>query len=288
MGRTFQGGGYSVTINEDRSIVVKQGDWLSKYSMAVYGDFDHITSFKEKSGTGFRNVPNPDIIRAGQILYHPDPLPGEKAPSPTPAPVPPEQTGQIQSSYVAQFYEWVMRTFVRCDWAVMGNGGGDLSLSFFTVQYATLKIVHTPAMVSAWYHALAGGLTLGFPDDVSVGGSFSTTQFPGAGTILRSPLYRDLTWDDFRHSFLVVEGGISFFLGGQVTLLFFGMGLAPSKILHHLGAFFRTGNPAELAWLLHSGTPAGVIVMAGTNASMPGAAVAARMGMMYDRRYWGV
>ncbi|MBL8220127.1 MAG: hypothetical protein JNL62_12910 [Bryobacterales bacterium] len=99
--------------------------------MAVYGDFDRITSFKEKSGTGFRNVPNHDVIRAGQILYHPDPLPGEKAPSTTPAPVPPEQTGQIQSTYVAQFHEWVMRTFVRCDWAVMGNGGGDLSLSFF-------------------------------------------------------------------------------------------------------------------------------------------------------------
>lgn len=106
-----------------------------------------------------------------------------------------------------------------------------------------------------------GGYSVAINEDRS-----TTTQFPGAGTILRSPLYRDLTWDDFRHSFLVVEGGISFFPG----------------------AYFRTGNPAELVWLLHSGMPAGVIVMAGANASLPGAAVAARLGIMYDRRYWGV
>jgi hypothetical protein len=31
-----------VTIDGDRSISVKQGDWLSKYAMAIYGDFDRI------------------------------------------------------------------------------------------------------------------------------------------------------------------------------------------------------------------------------------------------------
>ncbi len=292
MSRTFSGGGYSVTINDDRSIIVKQGDWLSKYSMAVYGDFDHITSFKEKTGAGFRNVPNPDLIRVGQILYHPDPLPGEKAPKPKPTPAPapgqPAEPGVIQNKYVSHFFRWVLNTFIKCDWRVKANAGGDLSLSFFTAQYATFNIVHNPVAVSAWYHALAVGATIGWPDDIFVGGSFATTEFPGAGTILRSPVYRDLTWDDFRHTFLVVEGGASFFLGGQITLVFFGMGLVPSHVLRRLHAFFTTGDPSHLGWLLHSGLPAGVIVLSGLNASMPGAAVAARMGMMYDRRYWGV
>ena len=285
MGRQFSGGGYAVTINDDRSIIVQPGDWLSKYSMAVYGDFDHIKSFKEKVNGGFRDVPNPDLIRVGQTLYHPGPLPGEK---PGSAPPQAPQEDQIQSAHVAKFFQWVLDNFVKCDWSVKGNAGGDLSLSFFTVQYAMLNIVHNSTAVSTWFHALAAGATLGFPDDVSVGGSFSTTDFPGAGTILRSPIYRELTIDDFRHSFVVVEGGASFFLGGQVTLLIFGMGFAPSRILFHLDKFFRTGDVSQLGILFYSALPAGVIVMSGANASIPGAAVAARVGMMYDRHYWGV
>ena len=74
----FEGGGYEVTINADRSILVRQGDWLSKYSMAIYGDFNHIKKFKEKIGTDlYRDVPNPNLIRTGDTLYHPELLPDE-------------------------------------------------------------------------------------------------------------------------------------------------------------------------------------------------------------------
>jgi hypothetical protein len=42
--KTFRGGGYDVTINGDRSMNVRQGGWPSKYSMTIYGDFDHLHS----------------------------------------------------------------------------------------------------------------------------------------------------------------------------------------------------------------------------------------------------
>ncbi len=82
---TFHGGGYDVTVNADRSIKIRPGDWLSKYSMAIYGNFDHTDKFMEKNTDKsmekkrgvFRPVDNPNLIRAGEILYHPDPLPGE-------------------------------------------------------------------------------------------------------------------------------------------------------------------------------------------------------------------
>ena len=48
--KTFRGGGYDVTINADRSINVRRGDWLSKYSMAIYGNISRIDKFKKKVG----------------------------------------------------------------------------------------------------------------------------------------------------------------------------------------------------------------------------------------------
>ena len=36
--RTFSNGVYSVTVNDDHSIRVRPGDWISKYSAAIYGD----------------------------------------------------------------------------------------------------------------------------------------------------------------------------------------------------------------------------------------------------------
>jgi hypothetical protein len=37
---TFTRGGHSVTIAEDGKILVRKDDWLSKYSWALYGDYD--------------------------------------------------------------------------------------------------------------------------------------------------------------------------------------------------------------------------------------------------------
>src|SRR5712671_1324485 len=125
---TFDNGGYAVTINGDRSINVKQGDWLSKYSMAIYGDFDHIDKFWRKNGSLFVEIKKKerDLIKTGEVLYHPDPLPGEDSISPgqgTGGSEPP-----LQASYVAEFFQWIKHAFVPTEWTVAGNGGVDFSL----------------------------------------------------------------------------------------------------------------------------------------------------------------
>jgi len=75
----FRGGGYQVTVNADRSIIVRAGDSLSKYSMAIYGDFRHMDKFCRKNGSVYVQIKGRDQtqVKTGEILYHPDPLPGE-------------------------------------------------------------------------------------------------------------------------------------------------------------------------------------------------------------------
>ena len=73
-----QGGGYSVNIAEDGAIQVKQGDSLSKYSMAIEGDFKHLSDFKhcrdKKAGpvgeADLKDIDNVNYIMAGETLYH--------------------------------------------------------------------------------------------------------------------------------------------------------------------------------------------------------------------------
>jgi hypothetical protein len=286
--KTFRGGSYDVTINGDRSINVRPGDWLSKYSMAIYGDFSHIGKFKKKLGGQYREIDNPNLIRAGEILYHPDPLPGEPL-MPPPEGVP-ESEPPIQAENVAAFLKFIKQTFLPSEWCVEGNGGFGMNFSFLTGQYVTIGIRNTeprldPAPQIRWYHAVAGGLMIGWPEEITIGGSFSTTQFPSVGAILKSPLYPRLTFDDFRGGILVVEFGATFWfgvLGASLTLILFGMGFPPSRVLKDLDRFFRYGDLRSLWTMMFQSTPSGVVVLAGGVVGIPGIGVAGRVGYMSD------
>ena len=80
MTTTHTGGGYSVTINDDGSILVKQGDWISKYSMAIHGDLTHLYEYMRKHGTGFKPITNVDLIQAGETIYHEPSIPNGGTP----------------------------------------------------------------------------------------------------------------------------------------------------------------------------------------------------------------
>ena len=293
---TFRGGGYDVTVNADRSIKIRQGDWLSKYSMAIYGNFEHTDKFMEKNTDKsmekkrgeFRPVGNPNLIRAGNILYHPDRLPGESKILPgdggpgTPAP--------IQANYVWEFLTWVYNRFQNSDWCVKGTGGGDLSLSILTGQYETIRVVKKSEQVEAWLHALAFGVTIGWPEDIFVGGSFSTVAMPDFGTIRKAPWHRELTLEDFQHGIIVLEFGTNFFyvVGGfNLSLLFFGIAVPPWQVLKSIRSYLRFGYPSLdslfLKWL-----PSGVMFLAGATIGIPNLGLAGRGGLMYDRSYIGV
>lgn len=297
--KTFSGGGYQVTVNADRSILVKQGDWLSKYTMAIWGDFkpEHIAAFKRKVGSVYRDIDNPNLIRTGEILYVRTALPGEPGIGILPGESTPggslpggsDPEPAVSADRVTQFLDWLKRTF-RPDpeWAVGDTGGGDLGFSFLNAQYQQIEVIYTPTRVNAWFHAVAGGLTFGFPDDIEINGSFSPTSFPSEGAILKSPLYGKLTFDDFRHGTLSFELGIGILMGGSISLLFFGMGFPPSRILNALRDYFYRGDPAIFATLLQRGAPSGVMVMDGMNMVPPGVGFSIRVGVMYDRGTWGI
>jgi hypothetical protein len=89
-------GRYSATVGIDGRILVRAGDWLSKYSAAINGDYYHVKDFGRVVDGALRPVENPNLIRAGEVLYH---IPTYRAyvkgdskdappePPPTPTPV---------------------------------------------------------------------------------------------------------------------------------------------------------------------------------------------------------
>ncbi|HJQ58258.1 MAG TPA: hypothetical protein VJ890_15225 [Vineibacter sp.] len=88
--KTFTGQGHQVTVNDDRTIQVKPGDWLSKYTMAIWGDCtkQHLNAFLVKREGFWGHIDNPNQIKAGDTLYVDAVLPGERLPPPAPRPFP--------------------------------------------------------------------------------------------------------------------------------------------------------------------------------------------------------
>ena len=73
MSKVYSNGGHTVTVADDGAIVVKPGDWLSKYSMAIHRDFNHVNEFGRKTPAPsgpVKPVQNVDQISAGETLYH--------------------------------------------------------------------------------------------------------------------------------------------------------------------------------------------------------------------------
>ena len=55
----------------DGAIHVKHGDWLSKYSAAMYNDFTHVHEFGRMDKNGqLRPIHNVNLIFAGEAVYH--------------------------------------------------------------------------------------------------------------------------------------------------------------------------------------------------------------------------
>lgn len=76
---TFRRDSHSVTIAEDGKILVKRNDWLSKYSWALYGDYDTLQVFVRPNPAitspmqeikGIKEIENVDLIETGEYLIH--------------------------------------------------------------------------------------------------------------------------------------------------------------------------------------------------------------------------
>lgn len=62
---------YNVTISDKKgAIKVKQGDWISKYSAAIYNDFTRLAEFGRMNGGLPVILENPNDIYEGEIIYY--------------------------------------------------------------------------------------------------------------------------------------------------------------------------------------------------------------------------
>jgi hypothetical protein len=80
-------GAYSVSIADDGKITVKAGDWLSKYSAAIYkGDTSKVHEYGRLKAGKMEPVADVNRIMAGETLYH---IPTWTCKQPRPAPTGP-------------------------------------------------------------------------------------------------------------------------------------------------------------------------------------------------------
>jgi hypothetical protein len=69
--RTYANILYRVTMTTEGAIKVKHGDWLSKYSVAMYNDFTHIHEFGRMDKAGnLKKIQAVNHIFAGETIYH--------------------------------------------------------------------------------------------------------------------------------------------------------------------------------------------------------------------------
>ena len=71
MDYTSSDGRYRVSLADNGAITVKHGDWLSKYSAAIYDNYWNIQVFARKDRSGHLvPIANPNLIHQGETIYH--------------------------------------------------------------------------------------------------------------------------------------------------------------------------------------------------------------------------
>ena len=69
--KEYRRGRYQVRVEDNGAIKVRSGDWLSKYSAAINNNFFSIHEFGRMGRSGqIEPVQNPNLIQAGETLYH--------------------------------------------------------------------------------------------------------------------------------------------------------------------------------------------------------------------------
>jgi len=289
----FTNGGYQVMVNADRSILVKQGDSLSKYSMAIYGNFKNIDRFFRKEDGWLKKVvdENKDLIITGESLYHPDPLPKEP---------PKEDDGTqppLQALYVSDFFRWIKREFrPTTEWAVDANGMANFAASFFReggsgtigIKRVVPWLPPTVQPVTNWYHALCDGSL--YDRDKVMDGLFSPIWFGNPGCLLQP--FRSWgggtagsSFPDFSGSAVVIEAGpniASFTDGRSVTAVMFGRWLSNFTLEDALDRIFRQGQRGTLEAMFLNTPGAGVALVAGRSRNLPGIGLAAACAVINE------
>jgi hypothetical protein len=86
----YRNGRYSVDVGLDGTIKVRAGDWLSKYSAAMFNTFWRVHEFGRMGRFGVEPIKDINLIYAGETIYHiPTYLKARPPGRPVPPPPPP-------------------------------------------------------------------------------------------------------------------------------------------------------------------------------------------------------
>lgn len=206
-GSEYAAQGYGVTVRPDGAIHVKQGDSLSKYSMAIYGDFANMErKFGRRVGGQVKSFQDlgADInfIRAGETLYqmsrhNTHGRGGVEQPLIPPVPEPDfseDPNVEIQRR-LGQVVEYIQRVvWFGTDWQVTGSDGVGIGAGTPGVEIGGainamrfwVKRPQDTKPVTMWGASVGGSVGLA-PEPVPLEVSFSLSSFPSAGVILKSP-----------------------------------------------------------------------------------------------------
>jgi hypothetical protein len=283
MSKTFTNGGYSVTVHDDRSIKVQPGDWVSKYSAAIYGDpLVNWDRFKRLRGNTYIDLVDPNSIVAGETLYHPGPLPGEKDENDFP---PVEVIGRrpkpkLQGSRLAQFFDWLGRLVCPVnEWSLTDSGGGELSGAIFTGHIFTIGAQRARDPEKTWYYGVGAGLSLG-PESIAGSFTMSTTNFPSRGVIGKFiTAGTSLSKEEICGAYLVIDFGVGVGIGWSPAVLLFGFNLPPGYVIRNIVRYLRGDDLLLPQHIL----PMGMILMHGLTATTPQFGVSMKAGWMHRK-----
>lgn len=276
MGRTYTHLGYSVTINDDRSIDVRPGDWISKYAQAIYGDpHAHWNRFQKKVGEGsYAPLDDPNTIVVGDKVYHPGPLPGEVE-------WPPQDSERhVEAGQLEKWLKWLFELANPVtEWSLTGSGGVELSAFVFAGNFFWIGAQRKRDREETWFYGAGAGGALG-PESIAGSLTMSNSDFPSDGFFAKLPIAGTrLNRDEICGTYLVVDFGLGVGLGGGCALMLFGFKFPPIYVLSNMIRYFR-GD--ELLYPRHL-LPMGFLFMKGLTATTPALGLSMKSGLMHRK-----
>ncbi len=290
---TFTRDSHGVTIAEDGKILVRKDDWLSKYSWALYGDYDTLDVFVRPSPafnspfdkiSGIKEIDDPDRITTGEYLIHEPTYFNWMEKRGTPVkrnwakPARPVKRGKrVDPSSLRKFLVWLKA--MACpvtEWSFKGSDGADLNgFEFFNAHVVSIEAKRERDPESTWYYGAGGGLGLSLaPFSASV----SFPGFPSPGFIGKFPMAgASLSADEICGTYLAFEIAAGAVYGVSFTCLLFGIHLPPEILVRKMATLL---GGEDLSWRPF---PMGMIVMAGATVTSPDFGGTLKVGVLHRR-----
>src|SRR5262249_37212281 len=153
--------------------------------------------FRKKDGSVYVKVTDKDLIKTGEILYHPDALPGESSGEGTGGSEPP-----LQARYVAEFFDWIKNMFVPTEWTVFDelSSSGSGMVGMKDIDPWLSGVLQRP---TRWYRASSLGYF--YNEDKLAGEPNFRVWLASDECVLKFRPWRGtgLTFEDFRGTIII-------------------------------------------------------------------------------------